>query len=140
MRLRILEICTVRNWFIPQVGFLMRKLEICAKYTIAYIQFFAQCMTMVKRTIVRDQSTSTANVFRTCMMACSYREVAVSSREERRPCSLIGVSRSVTECFQSVTDYYFTTCTCNRTRDTKKHAVALPGMTLLLMKKRRLVQ
>ena len=28
MRLRILEICTVRNWFIPQVGFLMRKLEI----------------------------------------------------------------------------------------------------------------
>ena len=28
MRLRILEINTVRNWFIPQVGFLMRKLEI----------------------------------------------------------------------------------------------------------------
>ena len=44
MRLRILEICTVRNWFIPQVGFLMRKLEIYAKYPIAYIQFFAQCL------------------------------------------------------------------------------------------------
>ena len=27
---------------VPQVGFLMRKLDICAKYTIAYIQFFAQ--------------------------------------------------------------------------------------------------
>ena len=45
MRLRILEINTVRNWFIPQVGFLMRKLEIYAKYPIAYIQFFAQCCT-----------------------------------------------------------------------------------------------
>ena len=43
MRLRILEINTVRNWFIPQVGFLTRKLEIYAKYPIAYIQFFAQC-------------------------------------------------------------------------------------------------
>ena len=31
------------HWFIPQVGFLMRKLEIYAKYPIAYIQFFAQC-------------------------------------------------------------------------------------------------
>ena len=33
----------MRNWFIPQVGFLMRKLEIYAKYPIAYIQCFAQC-------------------------------------------------------------------------------------------------
>ena len=53
VNLRILEICTVRNWFIPQVGFLMRKLEIYAKYPIAYIQFFAQCYALCKKLDIR---------------------------------------------------------------------------------------
>ena len=50
----------------------------------------------------------------------------MSSREERRPC-FFGVSSSVTECFQSVTDYLQPVTELGTP---KNMAVALPGMTL----------
>ena len=73
MRLRILEINTVRNWFIPQVGFLMRKLEIYAKYPIAYIQFFAQCNCccayLCRRPLILFTELSVLPVFFLCIIA-----------------------------------------------------------------------
>ena len=49
-------------------------------------------------------------------VVAQYREVAVSSREERRPCFLVSLV-----CYRMfpICNRLFTTC--NRTRDTKKH-------------------